>query len=170
MVSKTGYMSVHFETWKVNTRHKQWMCTNAIFKPLSSPRRDHSRFVSSVLHSWCVCKYVNQSWCFMTTQESSNRPFIGLCKCHIQLLIFFRFVSSVLHSKLFKGNYHIYSQVLSQLLHWNGCSPVWVLSWNQLWYCKEKALSHWMHWNGFCPVWVIWCLTRSPLWLKALPH
>ena len=118
----------------------------------------------------CVCKYVNQSWCFMTTQESSNRPFIGLCKCHIQFLIFFRFVSSVLHSKLFKGNYHIYSQVLSQLLHWNGCSPVWVLSWNQLWYCKEKALSHWMHWNGFCPVWVIWCLTRSPLWLKALPH
>ena len=35
MISKTGYMSVHFETWKVNTRQKQCMCTNAIFKPLS---------------------------------------------------------------------------------------------------------------------------------------
>ena len=61
----------------------------------------------------------------------------------------------------------VFTPGMSKYINWS------FLQWYSNHVCEilqGEALSHWMHWNGFCPVWVLWCLTRSPLGLKALPH
>ena len=45
-------------------------------------------------------------------------------------------------------------------VHWNGLSPVWVLTclFNTL--GSEKLLSHFEQLNGFSPVWILSCLFK----------
>ena len=50
---------------------------------------------------------------------------------------------------------------LSQRLHWNYFSSVWVILCITIKVVPEKALQQRLYWNGFSPVWVIWCFPRS---------
>lgn len=43
---------------------------------------------------------------------------------------------------------------LSQISHWKGRSPEWVLMWLTRFLFCEKHLPHSSHWKGFSPVWV----------------
>ena len=53
-------------------------------------------------------------------------------------------------------------KLLSHFEHWNGFSPVCVISCLIKLLDNEKIMSHFEHWNGFSPVWrVLLCFIKA---------